>query len=124
MSKSVPFAATLFVIATVVISAQAQEKPPALGVPPDGLYSCGKISGSMYMTLGELTLDQGRYEGFGSVGDLGIYPDDTLSFMDGLSLFPEITDVRYYQSTTGAGVLAIYYQTPSGWSESMDCYLE
>ncbi|QQR40425.1 hypothetical protein [Devosia rhizoryzae] len=98
--------------------------PPALGVPPDGLYSCSAISGTMFITYGDLTLSQGRYEGFGSSGDLGIYPDDTLSFMDGLELLPDITDVRYYRSTTGEGVLGISYTSQSGWGMSMDCYIQ
>jgi hypothetical protein len=113
--------------ATVLLTASVQAQtppPPALGVPPDGTYTCGKISGSMYMVLGELSLSQGRYEGFGSTGDLGIYPDDTLSFMDGMELFPAITDVRYFSSTTEDGILRISYTSESGWAEVLDCQIE
>ena len=125
MPKALPLASIVLALAAATASAQAQSNQPyPLGVPPDGLYTCGKISGSMYVVLGDLSLSQGRYDGFGSVGDLGIYPDDTLSFMDGLELFPEITDVRYFEGTQGEEILRISYTSPSGWAEVLDCSIE
>ena len=116
---------TLFAVLAFPVAANAQEAQPApLGVPPDALYTCGKISGSMYMVLGDIRIAGGRYDGFGSTGDLGIYEDDTLAFMDGLELFPDISDVRYFQGTAGEDVVRISYTSPSGWAEALDCYIE
>jgi hypothetical protein len=128
MRHFVATTAAALLLTAGALPALAQEKPQALGAPTDGTYECGKISGSMYISLGNIRIAGDTYSGVtddARAQSFGVNADNTLSFSGGLEGFEaqSIDDVRLFQSTTGAQVLAVYYTSPTGFSEVMDCEL-
>jgi len=116
---------------TTAASATAGRIFPAKGLPPNGEYTCMKISSGSLIGLGTLEIRNGTYRGLSKDG--GFSPivtnsDGTLGWSAGLRGMPDgwkITDSRYIGGDEhGRPLIKIYYRSKSGWNEVMDALKE
>lgn len=104
---------------------------PAMGSPPDGEYTCMKISGSSLINLGTLEIRGGTYRGLSKTGGFSpmvISGAGNITWSQGLRGMPDgwkITDSRYIGGDElGRPLIKIYYRSGSGWNEVMDALKE
>lgn len=101
----------------------------AAAAPPDGIYSCAMLSGSMLMTLGTLEIDGDRYRGF-SGDDWARYtmgPDGGIQWTGGLAGMPDgfvLGDGRLTADSRGRPLLEVNYTSVSGWKQQVECTQE
>ena len=105
-------------------------KPPGLGAPPNGVYTCQKI-GQTYMGLGPLEIRGKTYRGIGKDGDFHPFTVDAagqIAWSAGVAGLPKGWSIRssYFagKDAQGRPLIKIYYRSASGFNDLIDCVRE
>ncbi|MBP7864019.1 hypothetical protein KA183_20205 [bacterium] len=110
--------------------APATEK--GIGAPPDGIYTCNKISGRSYIHIGTIEIRGGTYKGFssqqGSFHPYNLAASGDIVWTGGLSSFPTgwtLKPGKYVgPDSKGHPRIRVYYTSDRGAAEVIDATKE
>jgi len=114
---------------------QANQAPAAekgLGAPPDGLYTCNKISGRSYIHIGTIEIRGGTYKGFssqqGSFHPYSLSGSGDIVWTGGLTSLPEgwtLKPGKYVgPDSSGHPRIRVFYTSNRGAAEVIDATKE
>lgn len=117
---------------TVTAAPSAPSTEKGVGAPPDGIYTCNKISGRSYIHIGTIEIRGRTYKGFssqqGSFHPFTIDGSGSIIWTGGLTSLPEgwtLHPAKYVgPDYKGHPLIRVYYTSARGAAEVIDATKE